>query len=422
MVWFVLMHLVGLIVDLIGGVQGKADEKDLEIALLRHQVRLLQRRSPRSPRLTRWEKLTLAALTSRLARTSNRSRSRLAPLLLLVQPATVLTWHRELVRRKWTFRRWRAGGRPRIAAEVETLLLRLAAEHPRRGDGRLQGELATLGHALGRATVRDVLKRQRVPPAPLCGRRASTWRQFLAQHRAVAPACDCCTGETLFLKTLHVVFFLEIGTRRVHLAGYTAHPTAAWVTPQARQRAWALQDTGTSPRYLIHDRDATFPAAFDAVFASEVVEIVRTPYRAPNANAYAERWVRSVREECLDHLLIAGEAHLRRVLTEYVACYNQARPHQGLEQRCPVALPAPVGMGQCTAAIRSAACSTTIIGRRPEPIICCRMRFPHGTGTTRPRGVGGVASPGFARSPTGAGTVRAISTLVGSHHAHRRAA
>jgi len=142
-----------------------------------------------------------------------------------------------------------------------------------------------------------------------------------------------------------VLFFLEVGTRRVHLACCTAHPTAAWVTQQARQLAWTVQEAETPPRYLIHDRDAKFPPSFDAVFASEGVEIVRTPYRAPNANAYAERWVRSARTECLDHLLIANDTHLRRVLTEYVDYYNHARPHQGLEQRCPVALPTLVWDG-----------------------------------------------------------------------------
>jgi transposase InsO family protein len=265
--------------------------------------------------------------------------------VLLVQPETVLKWHRELVRRKWTFRRRATGGRPPLTAEVEALLLRLAAENPRWGYGRLQGELVKLGHAVGRSTVRDILKRRHVPPAPQRGRRPSTWRQFLAQHRDAVLACDFFTVETLFLKTIHVLFFFEVGTRRVHLAGCTAHPTAAWVTQQARQLTWQIQDGNLPARYLIHDRDAKFPPAFDAVFASEGVEVVRTPYHAPNANAYAERWVRSVRAECLDHLLVAGEAHLRRVLAAYIAFYNQARPHQGLTQQCPVALPPPVRDG-----------------------------------------------------------------------------
>lgn len=149
-------------------------------------------------------------------------------------------------------------------------------------------------------------------------------------------ACDFFTVETLGLKILHILFFLEVGTRRVHLAGCTARPTAAGVTQQARQLAWTLQEADGSPRFLIPDRDATFPPAFDTVFAAEGVEVVRTPCRTPTANAYAERWVRSVRAEGLDHLLIVNEAHLRRVLAAYVTHYNEARPHQGLRQQTPV--------------------------------------------------------------------------------------
>ena len=149
-------------------------------------------------------------------------------------------------------------------------------------------------------------------------------------------ACDFFTVETLFLKTIHVLFFLEVGTRRIHLAGCTARPTAAWVAQQARQLAWTLQEAGGSPRYLIRDRDAKFPPAFDAVFVSEGVAIVWTPYRTPIANTHAERWVRSVRGECLDHLLVVNEAHLRHVLAGYIAHYNRARPHRGLSQQTPI--------------------------------------------------------------------------------------
>ena len=346
--WFVVMHLVELLVDLVGGARGEAKEKDLQIALLRHQVRLLQRRLPRPPRLSRWEKLTLAALTARLARLTDRPRMQLAQVVLLVRPETVLKWHRELVRHKWTYRRRLASGRRPVSPDIAALIVRLATENPRWGYGRLQGELAKLGHTVGRSTVRAVLKRRHIPPAPRRGRRPSTWRQFLAQHRDVVLACDFFTVETLFLKTLYVLFFLEVGTRRVHLAGCTAHPTAAWVTQQARQLTWTLQEEGQPARYLIHDRDAKFPAAFDTVFAAEGVEILRTPYRAPNANAHAERWIRSARAECLDHLLIVNEAHLRRVLAAYVTHDNQARPHQGLQQRTPV----PFAPRACTGPVK----------------------------------------------------------------------
>jgi len=151
-------------------------------------------------------------------------------------------------------------------------------------------------------------------------------------------ACDFFTVETAWLKTVYVLFFIELGSRRVHLAGCTTNPTNAWVTQQARQLSCKIQDSSLPVRFLIHDRDTKFPVAFDTVFRSEDVTIIRTPVRAPNANAFAERWVRSVREECLDRIVIIGEGHLRRVLTAYVEYYNQARPHQGIDQQCPVRL------------------------------------------------------------------------------------
>jgi hypothetical protein len=255
---------------------------------------------------------------------------------VLVQPETVLRWHRDLVRRKWTFRRPRGAGRPPIAADLEALILRLADENPRWGYSRIHGELGKLGHAISRSAVRDVLKRRCVPPAPERLRRGEGWRAFLRHQGDALVACDFFTVETVFLQTEYVLFFLEIGTRRVHVAGCTARPTAAWVTQQARNLAWSLQEAKHRYRYLIHDRDAKFPAAFDAVFAAEGAEVIHTPYRAPNANAHAERWIRTAREECLDHLLIASEAHLRRVLAAYAAHFNAARPHQGLSQRIPL--------------------------------------------------------------------------------------
>ena len=311
----------------------------LEIVLLRHQLRVLQRRQPR-PRLARGERLALALLVAKLRRITAGARGRWARSVVLVTPTIVLRWHRDLVRRKWTFRGRRCAGRPPTDATLAALVARLARENPRWGYARIQGELAKLGHALGRSTIRAILRRQGVPPTPQRGQGGGTWRAFLARHRDQLLACDFFTVETLFLKTLPVLFFIEVGTRRVHLAGCTAHPTAAWVTQQARNLAWTLQEQGAPPRFLIHDRDTEFPPAFDAVFASEGIAVVRTPYRAPTANAYAERWVRSARAECLDHLLIAGESHLRRVLAEYVAHDNEARPHQGLGQSCPIPLTA----------------------------------------------------------------------------------
>ncbi len=344
MVWFVLLHLVGFVVDLLTATRRTDRDKDLEILLLRHQLQVLQRQRPQPLRLTRWEKLTLAVLTAKLTQLTAGPRAHLDQVLLLFKPETVLKWHRDLVRRKWTIRRRHAGGHPAVAAEVEALVLRLARENAGWGYRRIQGELIKLGHRLSHTTVRAILQRHGLPPAPERRRQGSTWRQFLARHQHQVLACDFFTVETLLLKTIYVLFFVELGTRRVHLAGCTARPTAEWMTQQARQVSWQLRDGGLAARYLIHDRDSKFVPSFDTVFRSEGVEIVRTPYRAPTANAVAERWVGSVRRECLDHLLIVSEAHLRPVLTAYVTYYNEARPHQGLDQGTPV--PREQGGGQ----------------------------------------------------------------------------
>ena len=208
MCWLVLTHLVALLVDLVSVRRRTDRDKDLQILLLQHQVRLLQRQRPQ-PRLTRWEKLTLAVLTSKLAHLTAGPRARLDRYVLLFKPDTVLKWHRELVRRKWTARRHDPGGRRAIAAEVEQLLLRLARENPRWGYGRLQGELRKLGHPIGRSTIRDVLRRRGVPPAPTRRRQPGTWRAFLRRHRDQLLACDFFTVETLCLQTICVLFFIE---------------------------------------------------------------------------------------------------------------------------------------------------------------------------------------------------------------------
>ena len=335
MIFAMLAYLFSVILDVLRLFGQSDQEKDVEILLLRQQLRILQRTRTRPPRLSWWEKLSLVMLAGKLVQRAKHSRARLSQSLLLFTPETVLRWHRDLVRHKWTFRHQPAAGRPRIAAELEALIVRLAKENPRWGYGKIEGELRKLGYRVGRSTIREVLKRHHIPAAPQRAQQGITWRAFLRQHQHQLLACDFFTVETLRLKTLYVLFFIEIGTRRVHLAGCTVKPTAGWVTQQARQLMWKLQEEGRALRFLLHDRDVKFSTSFDAVFASERVEVILTPYRAPNANAYAERWVRSVREECLDHLIIINERHLEQVLKEYSQYYNGVRPHQGLRQQIP---------------------------------------------------------------------------------------
>jgi putative transposase len=176
--------------------------------------------------------------------------------------------------------------------------------------------------------IRTLLGRHGLGPAPRRG--GVSWRRFLRQQAASTLACDFFTVETVWLKTLYVLFFIELGSRRVYLGGCTANPDATWVTQQARNLAREWPAVGSPVRFLVRDRDSKFPGAFDEVFRSEAVRVLRTPVRAPRANAYAERWVRTVRTECLDWLLILNRAHLERVLRIYARHYNHHRPHRGL--------------------------------------------------------------------------------------------
>jgi len=213
-------------------------------------------------------------------------------------------------------------------------------------DSKLQGELGKLGHQVSRSAIKRILRRQGLPPAP--ERDTSTWRDFLGHYRESIVACDFFTGDTLFLQRLYVLYSLERGSRRLHFVGCTAAPDAAWVTQQAHQFSWHLQvrEPG-SVRSLIHDRDGKFATSFDTVFAAEGIAVIKTPPQAPNANAVAERVVRSIRAECLDHLLILNQGHLTFVLKQYLAYYNHRRPHQGLGQALPVPL-APVPTSPAT--------------------------------------------------------------------------
>ena len=313
------------------------EEKDLEILLLRQQLRIIERKQARGPCIPRWQKVPLAAMAGRLKATGlHHSRAVLKECIHLFKPDTLLGWHRELVRLKWTFKQGRKPGRPPIDEALQDWILRVALDNPGLGYEKLEGEMRKLGFEVSYITIRTVLRRHGIPPAP--DRSRSSWRSFLNHYKEQFLACDFFTVETLTLKTLYVLFFIEHATRRVYLAGCTAHPNSAWVTQLARQMTWELEGREPAIRYLIHDHDTKFTQSFDAVFESESIEIIDIPYQAPNANAFAERWVRSAREECLDKLVILNERHLQRVLTEYLDYYNERRPHQGLGQDSPLGL------------------------------------------------------------------------------------
>jgi putative transposase len=297
--------------------------KELEILLLRHELSIL-RRQARRPRLAERDRLVLAALSRVMPRRSWQA--------FLVTPETLLRWHRRIVARRWTYPH-RRPGRPRLEPQVRELILRLARENSHWGYVRIVGELRKLGITVSATLVRNVLRRAGVPPAPERG--ASSWRTFLRQHGSSILACDLFTVDTVWLRRLYVLFFVSIGTRRVAYFACTSKPDTSWMIEQARNLLMDLDERGPRQRFLIHDRDAKFSRAFDGIFRSEGIEIVRTPIQAPNANAHAERWVGSVRRECLDRLLIFGRRQLEYVLRVYIRHFNEERPHRALDLRPP---------------------------------------------------------------------------------------
>jgi putative transposase len=290
--------------------------KEFEILLLRHELAVLRCRSGR-PRLTRADRALFAALSRAVPRTSWTN--------LAVKPDTLLRWHRQLVARPG---RTHTGRQTAARGSLRELILRLARENPHWGYKRIVGELKGLGISVSATSVRKVLLAAGLQPAP--ERMRSSWRGFLRAQAASVLACDFLTVETAFLQRIYVLFFISLATRRIEYVACTSNPDGRWVAQQARNLVMQLGDEQPF-RFLIHDRDAKLSHAFDEVFRSEGINVIRTPVQAPNANAYAERWIRTLRTDCLDRILILGRRHLEHVLRIYRRHYNEHRPHRALE-------------------------------------------------------------------------------------------
>jgi transposase InsO family protein len=304
-----------------------AAAKDAEILVLRHQLAVL-RRQVDCPRFTWSDRAFVALFACLVPRECWRS--------FLVTPQTILGWHRSLVKKRWTYPH-RGPGRPSLPEETVNLICRLARENPRWGYLRIVGELKKIGVTVSKTSVASVLRRHGFPPAPR--RMGPTWSQFLSAQAKGIVATDFFHVDTVLLHRYYVLFIIEVQSRVVHVLGATTNPNGAWVTQVARNFASDVDDAGRSFRFLIRDRDTKFTRSFDEVFTSIGIESIRTPVRSPRANAYAERFVRTIRQECLDHLLVVSRRHLDQVLAEYVRHYNEARPHRGLQLSQPIARP-----------------------------------------------------------------------------------
>ena len=332
MVVSLLYSLLCALLDVLVTRRGDQAQLQAEVLALRRQVQVLERQIKRV-RWTPGDRMLMAALHDHLRPSAWAG--------LLVRPATVLGWHRALVRRKWAaYLRRPRRGRPPIPTECRELIVRIAKENPRWGYFRIKGELVKLGHTVAATTIRSVLIRAGVSPSP--HRTGMTWKHFLAAHAQTLVAADFLSVDTVFFKRLYVLIYMHLATRRILLSACTANPNEAWMAQQARNLAWTLEEEGIKVKVMIHDRDKKFSATADNVFRSAGARVIVTPLMAPRANAHVERWMGSCRRECMDWMLVLNQRHLEAILGEYCLHYNRERPHRSRGLRPPAARGDPV--------------------------------------------------------------------------------
>src|SRR5713226_8710018 len=287
MLFAFVYSVLRLLLDLID-VRLRVRDPQAELLLLRHQLRVLRRQVKR-PQLDMADRAMMAALSRRV--------SRAAWFGMLVQPETVLSWHRQLVRRKWAaFGRRRGPGRPRLEPELQKLILEMANDNPKWGCVRIRGELLKLGYVVSATAIRKLLRRNRIGPAPQSSR--LSWKAFLRAQASAIVLTDFLSVDTVLLKRLYVLLYMELATRRVIWFAVTEHPDALWVSQQARNVCWELSEIGVDARFLIHDHDAMYGGGSDLVFRAHVIEVISTPIAAPKADAHIERQIGSPRREC----------------------------------------------------------------------------------------------------------------------------
>jgi putative transposase len=295
-----------------------------QLQYLKEENRILRARLPRKLLVTPHERQRLLCFGKPLGKT-------IAALISIVSPRTFARWLSAEKPVKFKDVLCGRPGRPRTDSEIRDLILRMAEENAW-GYTRIVGELRKLGiHHVCRSTVANILRENGFEPGPR--RRPGTWSEFIYRHATTLWACDFFSQKVwtcLGLVEMFVLVVMHIGSQRVHVVGMTAHPDAAWMAEQAHNLEQFLAVQPDKPRYLIRDLDGTFTAEFDAHLESAGIEMVRVGPRAPNLNAYCERWIGSIRQECLDHFIVFGEAHLRYLIDEYVEFFNTCRPHQGL--------------------------------------------------------------------------------------------
>ncbi len=318
-----LGHLFRLLISRVGPLLVSGDSRDAEILALRHQVVVLRRQIDR-PKFAPVDRTVLALLSRAF------DRRRLNQVMLIVKPATVIGWHRRLVARHWTQPPMPRTGRPPTPAELRRLVLRLDDENPNWGYRRIHGEIRRLGHRIAASTVWKILRDAGREPTP--NRTGPSWSEFIASQAHALVATDFFCVDTVTLRRFHVLFFIEVDTRRVHLAGITTNPTGAWTTQAARNLTMSYDK---AIRFVIRDGAGQYTRSFDDVFAAIGGSVITIPPGAPRANAFAERWVRTVRHELLDRTLIWNQRQLRRLLEDFLAHYNNSRPHRCLLLRAP---------------------------------------------------------------------------------------